>query len=92
MKINIPHFTTYLTANIEHHFSFSLISSIDMSNFLQGFKPKSTGYNQLFIKLIKGATDSLSNALALIINQSLTTGIFPDKLKLATKFVWMSAN
>ena len=35
------------------------------------------------MKLIKGASASLAKPLSLIINQSLSTGIFPDKLKIA---------
>ena len=41
------------------------------------------GNDNLFVKVLKCISDTLSSSLAFIINQSLTTGIFPDALKLA---------
>ena len=50
---------------------------------MKNLKPKSsTGHDNLSMKLLKGIT-SIHEPLALIINQSLTTGIFPQKLKIA---------
>ena len=33
-------------------------------------------------------TPSISKPLAIIINQSLTTGVFPDKLKMSKVIAW----
>ena len=41
----------------------------------------STEHGNLSVKLLKGLTSSISEPLTLIINQSLTTGIFPNKLQ-----------
>ena len=65
-------------------FSFSLVSETDIETVLSKLKPKtSCGHDGLSIKLLKGASSSICRPLALIINQSLSSGIFPDKLKLA---------
>ena len=47
-------------------------------------KPKSSsGHDQISSKLLKEIGPIISQHLCLIINQSLCTGIFPDRLKLA---------
>ena len=79
----LPHFSTYLKANVEHSFSFTQISNTDILNILKNFKRKCTEHDQLSMTLFKGASVSLSKSLSLIINQSLSTGIFPDRLKIA---------
>ena len=81
---NLPPFTSYLTDHIEHTFSFEQVHEADITSILIKFKPKSSvGHDELSMKLMKGIIPSLSKPLALIINQSLVTGIFPNKLKLA---------
>ena len=43
----------------------------------------SSGYDNISPKLIKSIAPLIVPSLTLIINQSLTTGVFPDKLKIA---------
>ena len=43
----------------------------------------SCGYDGLSTKLLKILEPALTKSLTLLINQVLTTGIFPDKLKIA---------
>ena len=52
---------------------------------IDGLKAKnSEGVDGLSVKLLKAITYETSKAITHMINQSLHTGIFPDKLKLAT--------
>ena len=56
----------------------------DIAKIIGQLKPKSSwGYDNISSKLLKEITDSVSCTLSKIINQSLCTGIFPSKLKLA---------
>ena len=44
---------------------------------------KSVGPNSIPIRLLKVLNSGISNQLAMIINESFSSGIFPDKLKIA---------
>ena len=80
---SIP-FTSYLSTPNDCNFAFSHVSPDDISMIFKNFKPKtSSGQDGISMYLLKGLVTSLSVPLALIVNQSLTTGIFPDKLKIA---------
>jgi hypothetical protein len=47
-------------------------------------KPKSScGFDGLSMKLLKIAKDVILDPLVIIINQTLNTGVFPNKLKIA---------
>ena len=81
---NLPQFSTYLTRILNHSFSFSMVSPNDISKIINNFKPKSsTGHDGLSMKLLKRISSIICDPLTLIINQSLNTGIFPEKLKIA---------
>ena len=68
----------------EYTFTFINTSPAEIESLLNNFKPKSSsGHDQLSMRLIKKIKSSLATPLAHIINQSLTTGIFPDELKKA---------
>ena len=65
-------------------FQFSPVSEEDISKIISNFKPKSsTGIDKISLKLIKQIQPFLIPSLTLIVNQSLSTGIFPDALKIA---------
>ena len=53
----------------------SLIGTLDRS--------KASGYDDLTVRLLVDARDYVSEPLAYILNLSFSTGIFPDKLKVA---------
>ena len=85
---NIPqsskHFRSYLKEKITFSFNFKLTTPQEIQKTINDFKPKtSSGHNGLNMKLIKQISNHISNAISLLVNQSLTTGIFPDKFKIA---------
>ena len=74
----------YLKKAITSRFHFKLVQTDDISKTINKLKPKSSsGYDDLSTKLLKIISPSLCPLLRLIINQSLTTDIFPSKLKVA---------
>ena len=80
----MPSFRSYLTKNITSSFNFSHVSVSDVFTIIKNFAPKTTeGHDGLSMKIIKLFDENFLSAFALIINQSLTTGIFPDNLKIA---------
>ena len=76
-------FTIYLTSPCtSFYFPYTNASCILM--FIQGLKPKSSaGYDHLSSKVLKDTNDILSTPLSIITDQSLCSGIFPSKLKIA---------
>ena len=65
-------------------FRFQEVSPLDVLKTISNLKSKSSsGHDNITSTLIKQIAQPLSYPLALIINQSLKTGIFPDCLKLA---------
>ena len=65
-------------------FDFKLVSENDVLKQLSSLRAKtSAGVDGISVKLFKRLRSALINPLSLIINQSLVTGIFPDKLKIA---------
>ena len=77
-------YKNYLTKVITSRFNFDMVNSSDIHKTIQGLKTKtSCGYDGLSTKLLKQISSIVSPTLALITNQSLFTGIFPEKLKIA---------
>ena len=69
---NLPQFSSYLTKNFNHSFSFSTVSSNDISTMINNFKPKSSaGHDGLSIKLVKRINSIICDPLTLIINQDV---------------------
>ena len=65
-------------------FDFKLVSENDVLKHLSSPRMKnSAGVNGISVKLLKRLSSALINPLTLIINRSLVTEIFPDKLKIA---------
>ena len=55
-----------------------------MMSSIEGLKSKrSSGYDGLFYILLKQIKCEISPYVTLLLNQCLTTGIFPEKLKIA---------
>ena len=81
---HMPPFQTYLTCPSLSSFNFSNIEASDVSTIISNFKSKTTlGHDEISVKVIKLLDANFLNAITLIINQSFSTGIFPDKLKIA---------
>ena len=77
-------FQSYLHDKINHNFTFKLIDTGTISDTIDKLAPKtSTGYDGISTKLLKTVKNALLKPITIIINQMLSTGIFPDKLKLA---------
>ena len=55
-----------------------------MAQRIDSLKPKiSTGSDNISSKLLKRTNDSITALLTIIINQMMTSGIFPDALKIS---------
>ena len=77
-------FKSYLKNNINSTFNFKIVSTETIQNIFKDLKPKkSSGHDELSIALLKNISHNISAPLTQIINQSLTTGIFPAELKIA---------
>ena len=77
-------FTDYLHNPTDHRFTFSQINERKVLSIINKLKNKtSSGKDGISNKLLKSIKSEISEAIAIIINQSILTGIFPDQLKLA---------
>ena len=77
-------FETYLRAPSPSVFYFQYTEPKHVEKLIHSLKPKnSAGHDNISSKLLKEIVDIISRPISIIINQSLCTGIFPDKLKLA---------
>ena len=77
----------YLTQAFKHPFpSLNLrsVSTKEIEEIIKFLKPKnSSGYDGITTKLIKISTSFISSPLTYICNKSLSSGIFPDRMKYA---------
>ena len=77
-------YKNYLTDRIACSFEFKLVSKDDIMKIINKLHPKSSfGLDNISTILLKSISTEIYETLTLIINQSLSTGIFPDKLKIA---------
>ena len=77
-------FKDHLTKNILSSFNFSFVTEEQVLKIIQKLKPKSShGHDGISTILLKYIACEILKTLTVIINQSLCTGIFPDKLKIA---------
>ena len=77
-------FRDYLLNQSLQNFTSELISEATTMAMLNNLKPKpSCGYDGISTKLLKTCRLEICKPFTLIINQMLTTGIFPDDLKVA---------
>ena len=77
-------FDKYLQHRILTSFSFRTVEPKDVEKIIKKLKPKtSSGSDGISMKLTKLIMIPILPALTILINQSLATGIFPDKMKLA---------
>ena len=80
-----PTFESYLLNQpIRSTFEFKPIDEEATKKIINSFKPlKSAGIDNISGILLKFCRDLIAKPITAIINQSLTTGIFPNKLKIA---------
>ena len=77
-------FQVYLNKTILTSFDFQLIDESNFDKVIQSLHTKtSSGHDGISVKFLKYLALALRQPLTFIINQSLLTGIFPEKLKIA---------
>ena len=78
-------FNLYLTIPCVASFNFVYTKPDDIEKILRNLKPKSSaGCDNISTKLSKEIENVILRPLSIIKNQSLCTGILPDKFKIAT--------
>ena len=86
-KINTENkkvFSAYITRRILTSFTFTLVNQDEVKMCISSLKTKtSCGIDGISVKFLKFLSPALIKPLSFIINQSLVTGIFPTKLKIA---------
>ena len=82
--VNKTPFDSYITTPCAASFNFTYILPHDIVKIIRNLRPKSNaGDDNISTKLLKEIEHVISRPLSIIINESLCTGIFPDKLKIA---------
>jgi tetrahydromethanopterin S-methyltransferase subunit G len=75
---------SYLKERITFSFKFHTVDEETIIKIIEKLKPKHTqDYDKISTILLKRISHIIATPLTLIINQSLATGIFPDKLKIS---------
>ena len=75
---------SYLTNKTSSAFKFKLVTEEDIFKIISKLDSKnSTGYDQISSNLLKRINEYIHKPLTLIVNQSLSSGIFPNKLNIA---------
>ena len=86
-QIQLPNdssFKDYLQSPCSSSFNFERVESNTICKIIDNLKPKSScGIDHISNKLLKLIKNSISIPLAVIINQSIENGIFPERLKVA---------
>ena len=83
-KHNGSHFQDYLTNHTLCHFAFHLMNNNDTIRIIKRIKlSKSKGHDGVSTELLKLINNDILNCITLIINQSLTSCIYPDSLTLS---------
>ena len=78
------HYRNYLTNDIRCNFAFHLIDNNATMRIIKNTKiSTSKGHDGISSELLKLITNDISKCITVIINQPLTSGIFPNSLKTA---------
>ena len=78
------HYRNYLTNDIRCNFAFHLIDNNATMRIIKNTRiSTSKGHDGISSELLKLITNDISKCITVIINQSLTSGIFPNSLKIA---------
>ena len=77
-------FKSFLNEPSAHEFTFNKITEVDVLNIIDKLPSKaSSGVDGISPILLKHIKNEICRPVTLILNQCLTNGIFPDKLKIA---------
>ena len=84
-SISSQGFESYMTHEASEIFEFATVDSTIVLNELEKLlnSSKSTGPDNIPVKLLKDSKETVSPFLAYVFNTSLCSGIFPDNLKVA---------
>jgi hypothetical protein len=86
-KINLPNnksFKDYLKNKYNFKFKFVNIEEDNVSEIINKLSSKTSfGFDGISCKLMKSIKAAIIKPITIIINQMISTGIFPDKLKIA---------
>ena len=83
-QIITPNGKSYNDYPSDSIFRFSIIEDKNTADIIRSLKTKSScGDDGLSVKLLKSIKTEICSSVTLIINQSIITGIFPDRLKIA---------
>ena len=76
--------TDYLHSPCESRLNFTTVNENVVAKIIESLKTKSScGDDGLSTKLLKEIKNETCSSITLIVNQMITTGIFPDSLKIA---------
>ena len=74
----------YLNKTVNSVFTFNKIEEYTVKRIINNLpKQNSYGFDGFSTKLLKLIEPAITQSLTLLTNQVLTTGVFPDKLKIA---------
>ena len=83
---NIEHgsFKNYLNNPCSDELNFKPVEEADVIKIIDNLSSKNIcGIDKIATKLLKTITPYITKSITFIINQSLSSGVFPDKLKIA---------
>ena len=79
-----PSYENYLNTPTDTSFSFQAINNTVTLQLLSKFTAThSCGHDKISSTVLKYISNEISECITLIVNQSINTGIYPDKLKVA---------
>ena len=86
---NLPQYDEYLKNSTDASFNFEQVKNTAVLHFINKLKPShSCGCDKISSNILKIIAKEVSPCITLIINQTLSTGIFPSKLKTRKLFLF----
>ena len=83
-SLSCNHFRDYLLNPCSNEFSFEKVDESEVIKIIDTLKSTvSCGYDGINTRLLKIIKKEICKPITLIINRSISTGIFPNKFKLA---------
>ena len=80
---NATNFSSYLPPSNPSSIYLSPSTPLEVTNIIKGLKNKKQNIHSLPVKLFKQNAEILSNPISAIFNNIITSGLYPDKLKIA---------
>ena len=81
---NVISHTSYLNTSVHYSFKFKTINNATTLQYLSNLTNSySCGHDNINNTLLKSISNEISRCITLIINQSISTGSYPENLKLA---------